>query len=136
PEGARVDLQLDQVPHRFQSIAEEETCPLDGAEKIADHRKATALHAREENGRATRLVDAPVDVRGFQVRIDLRIDANQLPAPLEISDAGTKRWISHPEKILAARRIDNMATTLCGFAGPLTKPRPNVCHAFAGPVHA
>ena len=85
--GRRIELQLDQSPHALQAVAEHEPGPLHRAEQVAHHRKAAALHAREQQGRPAGGTHAAMNLGHFQPGVDLGIDAHQLPVPLEIVDA-------------------------------------------------
>ena len=95
PEVRRIDLQLDQLPHGVERVAEEKARALEGAEQVADHRKAAALDAGEEQRRPARLVDAPLDLGRFEVRIDLVVDAHELAGPFEIGDTCTQAGVTH-----------------------------------------
>ena len=88
--AAGIDLQLDQLPDGVERVAEQEPGPLERAEQVADHREAAALDAREQNGRPAGLVDAALDLGRFQVGVDLRVDADELPGPLQVGDASRR----------------------------------------------
>src|SRR5579871_4294846 len=94
PERGGIDLQLHQVGDRLEGVAEQETGPLQGAEQVAYHREGTALDTDEIKGRSAGLVDAPVDGRGLQVRVDLLLDADQLGSALQIGEALAKAAIT------------------------------------------
>src|SRR5216683_3921469 len=79
PERSLVDLEFDQVADGAEGVAEEVARALHRAEEIADHRKAATLDALEVKRRPARLVNTPVDGGGFQVRVDLLLDAHELP---------------------------------------------------------
>src|SRR6266545_4841506 len=87
PEGRRIDLQLDEAAHGIEGIAEKVARPFEGAEQVAYHRKAAALDAGEENGGALRLVDAPLDLGGLQVGVDLDVEAHEPAGSLQVEDA-------------------------------------------------
>ena len=69
--GARVHLQLDQPANRIKGIAEEEPGPIDRPEQVGHQGESGPLDPGEIERRAARLVDPPLDGRGFEMRIDL-----------------------------------------------------------------
>src|SRR5579875_3575282 len=78
PKCAGIDLQLDEVPHGSQRIAEQVTDALGCAEQVAHHRKGTVLDPIEQQGRPADLIYTPMDLGHFQIRIDLVLDAEEL----------------------------------------------------------
>ncbi len=77
-----IDLERDQPFEPGQRVAEQIADPFDGAEQIAEHRKAAAPHIGEQDGRPARAEHTTLDLRRFKVRIDRMIDRNQLARPL------------------------------------------------------
>src|SRR5262249_40917691 len=95
PERRRIDLEFDEVADRGEGVAEEEASALEGAEQVADHREAATLDAGEVEGGAAGPVDATVDGRGFEIRIDLLLDADELTGSLQVGDTCTETAIAH-----------------------------------------
>src|SRR5438105_3583323 len=114
PECGRVDLQFDQVPHGVVAVAEQEARALDGAEQVADHREVAALDALEEQGRPAGRVHAPVDRRGFEVRVDLDPDTDELARPLQVGDTGSQAGVSHRCALAPRLRLQDLKS-LWGF---------------------
>ena len=52
PRGRGIHAQLDQAPHAFQRVAEDEARALQGAEEVARHGEAATPHAREVERRS------------------------------------------------------------------------------------
>ena len=90
-----IDFELDESTDRFQRVAEQKPRPLPCSEKIADHRKPATSDASVKDGRAARLVHAPLDFGRFEVRVDLALDADQLAGPLQIADTFAEVSIAH-----------------------------------------
>src|SRR5262249_24521391 len=95
PEVVRIDLQFDEMPDGFEAIAEQEARALEGAEEIADHRKAAALDAREEQCGTLGLVDAALDLGRLEMRIDFVGDAEELPRAFEIAHTFLQAGVTH-----------------------------------------
>ena len=91
----RIKLQLDEMADGFERVAEQETAAFEGAEQVADHRESAALDAREEQGGALGLVDAALDLRHLEMRIDLGVDADEMPMAFEVADAILQAGVSH-----------------------------------------
>ena len=53
--------------------------------RLLDHRKAAALHAREQQRRPAGRVDAALDLGRFQPGVDLGVDPHELAVALESS---------------------------------------------------
>src|SRR5579872_5360597 len=106
------------MSHRSQGVAEEEARALDGAEEVARHQEAAALDAGEQQGGAARLVDAPVDLRGLQVRVDFLLDPDELPRPPQVGQALPKTAVAHLAPSLAPkpRGCNPGACTCCRAA--------------------
>src|SRR5262249_43231168 len=70
-----------------------------GPEQTAHHRELAALHLREEQCRSPGLIDPPLDLGGFEVGIDLLLDAHELCMPFQIDETfaqvamGHGKWI-------------------------------------------
>jgi hypothetical protein len=71
PKNGWVYFQLDQVPNCLQRISKQKPRAFDGAEKIADHREPAPLDAGVIDRRSTSPEDSAVDLRRFQIWIDL-----------------------------------------------------------------
>src|SRR5262249_28205515 len=76
-------------------IAKEKPRPLDGAEQVAHHRKSTAFDARVKNRRPARRINAPLNLRHLQARIDFRVQTHELLRALQIGDAFAATAVSH-----------------------------------------
>ena len=86
PEAGGIDLELHQMLHGPEHVSEQEAGPFESAEQVADQRKRTALHPTIKDGRALGLVDTPLYLGGFEIRIDFVIDAHELLRALEIGN--------------------------------------------------
>src|SRR5262249_22183566 len=82
--GRRVDFQLDEASNPIERMAEQEPRAVDRAEQVADRRKAAAPEPLEQNRRTLRLIHAALNLRGVEMRVDLRPDADKLPRLLEV----------------------------------------------------
>src|SRR5262249_39103362 len=80
---------------RVEGVAEEVAGPGQGAEQVAQHREAAALEAREVNRRAVRLVDAPLDLGRFEVRVDLDVEPDELAGAFQVGEAVSKVAVAH-----------------------------------------
>ena len=94
-EIGRLDLQLDEMPHRLQGVAKEKPRPLQRAEEVADHRETPPLDARVQDRRSLGLVHAALNFRRFKIGVDFLVDADQLASPLEILHALPQTAITH-----------------------------------------
>ena len=91
----RIDFQLDQASHSVERVSEQESSPLDRAEQIREQREGTPFCSIEQQCRTAGLVDPTLNLGDFQVRIDFRIDANQLLRPFKVGDTFLKIAIAH-----------------------------------------
>jgi hypothetical protein len=83
-----------------RNSAVDELGALHRTEQVRDGRKGAALEAAEEQRRASRGIDAALDLRGLQVRIDLRVDANELALLLEVVHAIAEGGETHRRAIV------------------------------------
>ena len=90
--------------HGPEHVAEQEARPLQGAEQVADQRKRAALDAAIQDGRALGLIDAPLNLGGFEIRIDFLVDAHELPGALEVGHTFTQAAIAHDFPVASGLR--------------------------------
>jgi hypothetical protein len=80
--GARRQEQLghmhDLADEGFGFRAEGQLKAAGRAEEIGDDRVTTALNALEEQGRAAALNDATMNFGQFEIRINLRLDSDEI----------------------------------------------------------
>ncbi len=94
-DSARVDLQLDQPADRFERVAKQVFRAVERAEQVAQQRESRPLGPPEQQGRAARLVDPPLDGGDLQVGVDLLVDDDELPGRFQVADAFRQRTIAH-----------------------------------------
>jgi len=90
-----IDLQLNEPTDGFHRVAKHEVNAFASSEQVADHRKTTALHIGKVERRTACFVNSPLNFRGFEVRVDLRLDPHQMSGPLEISNTLPQISIPH-----------------------------------------
>src|SRR5262249_50340972 len=96
PERSRgLGLQLDESLDGFDRIAEQESGTLKGTEEVPHHREGATFDAREEDGRALRLVDAPLHGGDFEVGVDFLGDLHKLAVTTEVVEALGECTIAH-----------------------------------------
>src|SRR5438128_2149629 len=122
PKTRGIDLQLHEMPYGIEHVAKEKPCPLDGAKKVADHRKPATLDAAVEESRPARGVDAPLNFRRFEIRIDLVIETDQLPRPLQIGDTFAETAVTHSIRFLISRPATGALHTEWRLMPPATDP--------------
>ena len=77
-ERARIDLELDQPADRLERVAKQELRPVERAEQVAQERERRPLGPAEQQRRAARLIDPPLDGGDLQIRVDLLVDDDEL----------------------------------------------------------
>ena len=100
PEGGGIDLEFHEMPNRGDGVAKEEARAFQCAEQVADHGKRTALEPGEEERRPRRLIGAPLNLGGFQIRIDFRLDAHELAESALDRTHSLKTAIAHFSSLL------------------------------------
>ena len=60
-----------------------------------DHREARPFHAGEEDRGAAGGIDAPMDLRGLLIRVDLGFDSDELPRSFQVGDAFAQVEMAH-----------------------------------------
>src|SRR5262245_2880893 len=95
PKGGRIDLEFDEMPDGLQRVTKKEPRTLQRAEEVADHGKGATFHPFKENRRSACLIDTPVNLGCFQIRIDLLLNAHQMAGALEVGNASTEIGITH-----------------------------------------
>ena len=63
--------------------------------RLRDQRERRAPRAREVQRRPARSVDAALDLGDLQLRVDLVLDAHEMPVPLEVFNARPEGPIAH-----------------------------------------
>ena|SRR5438552_805564 len=91
------------MPNRVERIAEEKARAFQRAEQIADHWKPAALDAGIKDRWSAGLIDAPLDLRRLQLRIDLLRDADELSRSLQVGHAGAEAAVH----VLSGRRLQS-----------------------------
>jgi len=111
---ARVDLEPDQSPDGVERVSEEEPRAIGRAEQVGEDRELACLDPRKQDGWSAGPVKTALDLRGFEVGVDLVVDSDQVSAPFEIVNAFAEVSVSHaggapsqilgtPEKVIGRR---------------------------------
>ena len=83
----RIDLERDELLEPLERVAEEVSRPGHRAEQVAEHGEAAADDVGQQQRRPARAKHPPLDFGRFEVGIDRRVDAEQLPGRFQIVDA-------------------------------------------------
>jgi hypothetical protein len=104
PERCRIHLQLHQPAHALQRVTKHVSRALQGAEQVAAHREAAALHPGEVQRRSPGPEHSTVNLRRLQVGVHLGVDAHQVSGAREIVEALGERGVGHAEASFLPRR--------------------------------
>ena len=94
-----VKFQSDEEFDVLQGIPEDEAGPSQGAEEVAQERESAPRGTGEEECRAARGVNPPLNSADLQVRIEFRLDPEQLPLSFQVGHAGRKVPVPHDVSI-------------------------------------
>ena len=72
----RVRLHIDQLRNRTQSVAEDQTRPLNCSEQVAHHRELAVAHVGEQQRRPTCGKHPPMNRRSLEMCVDRLVDAH------------------------------------------------------------
>ena len=97
-----IDLKRDELLQAAQRIAKDVPHPINRAEKVSNHGKRTADNLVEEQSRSARPIHPALNLGDFEIGIDRRVHADELPDRLQIVDTLAKRAI-HNESPLSLR---------------------------------
>jgi hypothetical protein len=90
-----INLQLDQAPDRIQGIPKQKPGSFDGTKQVGHHRETATFDTSEQQGGAACLINSPLNLGGFEARIDLGIDPDEMMMPFEIENSFLKAAITH-----------------------------------------
>jgi hypothetical protein len=85
--SARCTTALDELE---RPGAERELDATRGAEQVRGERKIRTLHVREQQCRTAAGDHPPMNLRGFELRIDWRADFDELPIAAKLIEEGSQ----------------------------------------------